>query len=409
MAPDDEGDDDVAPAGPPLPPADRLWRHPSELRDHGVGGGAAPAVPPALPPPASPGRPTGSTQVLVAGLVGAALATAVIAATGSFSQGVVERAVVEKVAVTPVASSPMLSNPRDIVAVTERLSPSIVRLDVLRDGGITTGSGVIFRDDGMLLTSAHVVAGAASISAVLADGRRVDGTTVGLDTATDVAVVDLEGDGFPVALLGTAEGLAPGVTAIAISSPLDPDGGPSVTTGVVSAVGRRVEALDGESLHGMIQTDAPMAEGSSGGALVDTSGALIGITSAVAPDAGERFGFATPIDLAHRVADQLIATGHMVHGWLGVEGADLPADRAGAAGLPGGALVHGVAGQSPAAAAGLAAGDVIVGVDDRTVSSISSLVVQLRAHAPGDHVSLRYWRDGTVREATAVLAERPSR
>lgn len=406
MAPDDDGDDDVAPAGPPLPPDDRLWRHPSELRDHGLGGGGALAAPTAT----VPGRSSAAwTQAVLAGLVGAALATAVIAATGSFSPGVVERAVIEKVAVTPVASSPMLRSQRDVVAVAERLSPSVVRLDVVRDDGTATGSGVIFRDDGMLLTSAHVVAGAASISAVLTDGRRVGGTLVGLDTVTDVAVVDLHGQGFPVAVLGTAEGLVAGATAIAIGSPLGLEGGPSVTMGVVSAVGRRVDALQGESLHGMIQTDAPIAEGSSGGALVDASGAVIGITSAVAADAGGRYGFATPIDLAHRVADQLIRSGHMVHGWLGVEGSDLPADHATAAGLAGGAVVHGIAHDSPAASAGLAEGDVIVGVDDRAVTSISSLVVQLRAHSPGDAVTLRYWRDGATGETSATLAERPNR
>lgn len=405
MAPDDDGDDDVAPAGPPLPPDDRLWRHPSELRDHGLGGGAALVTPTA----ARPERSAAWTQALLAGLVGAALATAVIAATGSFSPGVVERPVIEKVAVTPVVSSPMLSGQRDVVAVAERLSPSIVRLDVVRDDGTATGSGVIFRDDGMLLTSAHVVAGATTISVILTDGRRVDGTLVGLDTVTDVAVVDLEGHGFPVAVLGTAEGLEAGAAAIAIGSPLGLEGGPSVTTGVVSAVGRRVEALDGEPLHGMIQTDAPIAEGSSGGALVDPSGAVIGITSAVAADAGGRFGFATPIDLAHRVADQLIRSGRMVHGWLGVEGSDLAADHARSAGLSGGAVVHGVRDGSPAASAGLAEGDVIVAVDDRSVTSISSLVVQLRAHAPGESVALRYWRDGMVHDTTATLAERPDR
>lgn len=402
MAQDDESDDEVAPSGPPLPPDDRLWRHPSELRDHGTTGGAVAF----RRAPASTGRPGGWSQVLVAGVAGAALATAVIAATGSFSPRVVERPVIEKVAVTPVVSSPMLRGQRDVVAVAERLSQSIVHLDVLRDGETTTGSGVIFRDDGMLLTSARVVASATSISAVLTDGRRVDGTLVGLDAVTDVAVIDLSGEGFPVAVLGTAAGLGPGATAITISSPLGLAAGPSVTTGVVSAVGRRVDAPDGETLHGMIQTDAPTAEGSSGGALVDTSGAVIGITSAAD---GGRFGFAIPIDLAHRVADQLIRTGRMVHGWLGVEGADLAADEADDAGLTGGAVIRGVAEGSPAWTVGLTEGDVIVGVDDQAVTSISSLVVELRTHAPGDAVTLRYWRSGAITEATATLAERPNR
>lgn len=402
MAPDDDGDEDVAPAGPPLPPDDRLWRHPSELRDHGTG-----ATTLTSRPEVGPGRTTAWSQVLLAGLTGALLATAVIAATGSFSPGVVERAVVEKVAVTPVVSSPMLQGRRDVVAVTHRLSPSIVRLDVVRDEGTATGSGVIFRDDGMLLTSAHVVAGTASLSAVLTDGRRVRGELVGLDHLTDVAVVDLDGDGFPVAVLGTAEGLEAGATAIAIGSPLGLEGGPSVTTGVVSALGRRVEVPDGESLHGMIQTDAPIAPGSSGGALVDTNGSVVGITTALAAEPSGRFGFATPIDLARRVAHQLIGTGRMVHGWLGVEGSNLSPDRANDLGLVGGAVVRAVWPGSPADAAGLAEGDVIVGVGDRPVISISSLVVQLRAHSPGDAVRLTYHHGGRAADTTVTLAERP--
>jgi S1-C subfamily serine protease len=398
---DDDADDDVGGTGPPLPPDDRLWRHPSELRDHGPGGADVERL------VDDPRRAMTWATALVAGLAGAALAVGVIAVTGTLSPRIVERQVVEKVAVTPVVSSPMVRGERGVVAVAERLSPAIVRLDVDGDGGSATGSGVLFRDDGLVLTSAHVVAGTTAISVVLTDGRRLHGQLVGADAATDIAVVDVEGDGFPVAVLGTSEGLEVGAPTIAIGSPLGLAGGPSVTTGVISAVGRRVEAASGETLHGMIQTDAPIAPGSSGGALVDANGAVIGITTAVASEPGGRFGFATPIDLAHRVADQLLRTGHMVHGWLGVEGADLSTDMAEALGVEGGAVVRSVAPGSPAEAAGLAADDVITEVDGEPIGSISELVVELRDRDPGDDVVVGYWHGGEHAETTATLVERP--
>lgn len=345
--------------------------------------------------------------MLAAGLAGAALSSGVIAVTGSLSPRVVERQVVEKVAVTPVVSSPMVRGERGVVAVAERLSPAIVRLDVDSGNGRAVGSGVIFRDDGMVLTSAHVVRGASAISAVLTDGRRLEAALVGLDEVTDLAVVDIDGLGFPVGVLGTALGLEVGSPTIAIGSPVGLDGGPSVTTGVVSAVDRRVDAPDGEPLHGMIQTDAPIAAGSSGGALVDASGAVIGIITAVADEASGRFGFATPIDLAHRVAQQLVATGRMVHGWLGVEGSDLSALQADALDISGGAIVRRVDPDGPAAAAGLAPDDVITEISGKPVASISRLVVLLRDHNPGDAVVVGYWRDGRHAETTVTLAPRP--
>lgn len=402
MGLDDDADDDVGDARPPLPPDDRLWRHPSELRQHGPGRTAV------IPAPAGAARrPVTWAVALVAGFTGVALSTAVIALTGSLSPRVVEREVVEKVAVTPVVSSPMVRGERGVVAVAERLSPAIVRLDVAGIDGSSTGSGVLFRDDGLLLTSAHVVADTTEISVVLTDGRRLEGHLVGLDEVTDVALVDIDGTGFPVAVLGTSEGLEVGAPTIAIGSPLGLVGGPSVTTGVISAVDRRVQAASGEPLHGMIQTDAPIAPGSSGGALVDANGAVIGITAAVADQAGGRFGFATPIDLAHRVADEILRTGRMVHGWLGVEGADLATEEARELGLEGGALLRAVASRSPAAAGGLLVDDIVTEVDGRPVHSTSGLVVELREHAPGDEIVVGYWRGGRYDEARVTLAARP--
>lgn len=395
---DDDDGDDLAPPRPPLPPDDRLWRHPSEL--HQLGAPPVPAL------DLGGGRRTPWTTVVVAGLAGAVLAGGILAVTGVVRPRVVERHVVEKVAVTPVVSTPVLAGGTGVEAVARRLSPAIVRLDVERGEDLATGSGVIFRDDGMVLTSAHVVAGADAITAQLADGQELSGRLVGVDELTDVAVVDLDADDLPVAVLGTAQGLEVGAPAIAIGSALGLRGGPSVTTGVISALERSIEPRDGEPLHGMLQTDAPIAPGSSGGALVDASGAVVGIVTAVASDASGRFGFATPIDLAHRVANDLIEEGRARHGWLGVHGTDLTPDQLAELGLEGGALVRRVADGGPAARAGLEAEDVITQVDGEPIHSMPALVLELRERKPGDRVTVGYVRDGRSGTARVTIGDR---
>jgi putative serine protease PepD len=160
----------------------------------------------------------------------------------------------------------------------------------------------------------------------------------------------------------------------------------------------------------MIQTDAPIAPGSSGGALVDASGEVIGITTALAvDDTGPRgLGFATPVDVAREVGDQLITTGHATHVWLGVQGDDLDSQTAGTLGITGGAQVQQVVKSSPAAKAGLTAADVVIAVDDHQITSMGSLMVDLREYRAGDQVTVTYLRNGRRRTAVAVLAERPA-
>lgn len=399
MAPFDDADDDAVGMGPPLPPDDRLWRHPSELAAERMLRGPAPAV-------AARSRSGTWVVALVAGLTGAALSTGVIALTGSLSPRVVHRDVVEKVALTPVVSSPMLRGEAGVAALAERVNPAVVRLDVDQAGGATTGSGVLYRDDGLLLTSAQIVVGATAIEVVLADGRRLEGHLLGADALTDVALVDVDAEHLPVAVLGTAEGLRVGAPTIAVGSPVRFDDDPTITTGIISALQRRIETPGGEPLHGMIQIDAPIASGSSGGALVDATGAVIGITTAVAADTETAFGFATPIDLARRVADQILEHGRMVHAWLGVQGTDLSAESARQLGVAGGAMVRAIAAGSPAADAGLREGDLITELDGDAVGTMSDLVMALRSRVPGDEVTVGYWRDGTRRQATTTITER---
>jgi serine protease Do len=255
----------------------------------------------------------------------------------------------------------------------------------------------------------HVVDGADEITVVMADGKEHDGELVGGDPDTDIAVIKIDGGPYPTAALGTATGLKVGHQAIAIGSPLGLAGGPSVSVGVVSALGRQVESRDGPPLLDMIQTDAPIAPGSSGGALLDANGAVIGITTAIAvSDVGaEGLGFATPIDIARDVAEQLITTGEVTHVWLGIEGEDVDGSRAEELGVDSGALIRRVRGGSPADRAGIAARDVITSVDGKPVESMAALVIQLRSRRPGQVVRVGLIRDKQPLTVTATLVERP--
>lgn len=401
VAPDDAGDEDQGAGGPPLPPDDRLWRHPSELGLDGRASMAATGV------GQVPRRPALWMVAVVASLAGATLSTGVIAATRSLDRRVVERAVVEKVALSPVVSSPTMPGEPGVAAVTERLVPAVVRIETMRPEGAASGSGVIYRDDGLVLASAHVLNNATTIYIDLADGRRIPGALVGLDSLTGIALIDIDGDGFPVAVLGSAQTLKIGAPAVAIGSPPRSDEAPAVTTGVISALDRRVVGPEAKQLHGMIQIDAPTDAGSAGGALVDAQGAVIGILSAVAEGAGDRYGYATPIDLVRRVAEQLLTEGKVTHCWLGVEGHDLSAEEADQLRLVAGAVVERVAAGSPAEEAGLTATDVITEIDGVAIRSISHLVLQLRTHSPGDRVVVGFWRGGRHVETAVTLVARP--
>jgi putative serine protease PepD len=408
MSLDDDADEDAGAPRPPLPPDDRLWRHPSELRSLGLPGGAPATVD--VPRPQS--RAGAWSVVVAAGLAGAVLAAGLLAVSGHLDQQTVERPVVEKVAVTPIVSTPMLKGGSDsgLTAVVHRLEPSIVGLQISSDDGTTLGSGVLFRDDGMVLTSAHLIEGADRIGVRLSDGRRLAGTLVGTDDLTDVAVVDIDAQGLTVAVLGSAKDLEVGASALAVGSKLGERKGTSVSTGVISALSRSVGTPTGGSVHGLLQTDAPIEPTAAGGALVDSSGAVIGIVSALQDadeDTSDRFGFATPIDLAHRVAQQLIAEGHATHGWLGIEGTDLSTDEAAALGVNGGARVSNVDHGGPADRAGLDDGDVVTDIDGQEVESMPGLATEMRDYEPGDDVEVGYWRDGKHDTTTVEVGARP--
>ncbi len=396
----------------PPEPDDRLWRHPSEMATSGP---TSDALLGAGGPKPSRQRPpiwaVAGASALVASVVSTALVVALVGTQGrsTSSDVAVERQMVRPRTASTVSASPA-------VDMAERLRPAIVQVKVQAADRSDTGSGVVFRSDGHVLTNAHVVDGATAIRVAMADGRELGAHLVGADPETDTAVVKLDGGPYPVATLGTALDLRVGQPALAIGFPLGLAGGPSVTGGIVSALHREITPTRATAdptrtaLVDMIQTDAPIAPGSSGGALLDANGAVIGITTAVTPSdaGGDGFGFATTIDLARSVADELIRTGRVVHSWLGIEGGDLDPATALDLNLDGGAMVAEVTDASPAQRGGVTTRDVIVGFDGRDVTSMGDLVMALRSHAPGDTVVLKVVRDHRTRTATVTLVERPT-
>jgi S1-C subfamily serine protease len=393
----DDPTDDVRFSVPP-PPDDRLWRHPSELRVLGLGGGDQRRSPVWL--------------VLAAGVAGALVTLGVLALLGRLGEGEdrADPAVIREAA-RPAAAP--LAGSASVVRIAEEVRPAIAKVRVRGDDAASSGSAVLYRDDGHLLTNAHVVEGADAIEVSLADGSMHEASVVGTDQLTDIAVLRIataaDGRPYPTAVLGTAVDLAVGQPVVAIGSPLGLAGGSSVTTGVVSALGREVEA-EGTSLLDMVQTDAAISPGSSGGALVDGTGAVIGITTAVGVSevGAEGLGFAVPVDVARSVAEEIITTGRAVHVWLGVTGSDLDRRSAEELGVRGGARVEQVVDGSPADEAGVVPSDVVVAVEEEPVASMSALVIALRERDPGDEVALEVLRDGDRRQVTVALVERPS-
>lgn len=282
----------------------------------------------------------------------------------------------------------------DPAAVGAAVIPSVVAVQVgtTQDGQFlptASGSGVVY-DSTHILTNNHVVEVASAVQVVLADGRVYPAEVVGTDPLTDVAVLSVEAPDLVPLALGSADDLIVGVPAIAVGSPLGLEGGPSLSVGVVSALGREVQTTPETILYGMIQTDAPITNGSSGGALVDRNGALIGITTAVgAGDLGiEGIGFATPIEIVEKVAEDILSDGTASHALLGIVGSTAfePIEHDGVAPL--GVTVEEVTAGSAADVAGISAGEVITAADGQPVHTMDELITILRRFDAGDAITL---------------------
>jgi Do/DeqQ family serine protease len=267
------------------------------------------------------------------------------------------------------------------------------------------GSGVIVSGDGYILTNNHVVKGADEIKVTLYDKREFKGKVVGTDPRTDLAVVKIDARNLPTLTFGESGKMKTGDLVLAIGNPFGLN--QTITMGIVSAVGRSNIGL--ADYEDFIQTDAAINPGNSGGALVNASGELIGINTAIYSTSGGYMGigFAIPSDMAKVVLDNIIKHGKVIRGWLGVSIQDLTPDLAKGLGIKetAGALVSGVETGSPADKAGLKRGDLITGIDAKKIDDSTSLRNIIASTAPGTKVEVRIVRNGKEQTVTAVLGE----
>jgi S1-C subfamily serine protease len=315
--------------------------------------------------------------------------------------------------VTPPASTPTMlggAGAVDAAAIGDAVIPSIVTVEVGTEtvGGFAkagSGSGVILDDSGNIVTNDHVATAGGAIRVVTSDGRIYSATLVGTDPVTDLAVVQVDAAGLAPIEIGSSDTLRVGAPTIAVGNPLGLEGGPSLTLGVLSAFGREVQTDATTTLYGMLQTDAPITQGSSGGALVDVDGRLIGITTAVGVSSigVEGIGFATPIEIVTRVVADLIEFGRSRNALVGITGATEFAEAADGAQVAVGVRVATVSPGSPAADSGIAGGDLITSIGDYSVDTMDELISYLRRYRAGDTVALSI--SGTTDTVTVVLGE----
>ena len=337
---------------------------------------------------------------------GALLMAAILWGTGQLGERSVVREVVTEGELTSAT------------AVARKVVPSIVTVDVgvsEDEIGISvfgSGSGVVVTSDGLIVTNHHVITQAEAYQVIFGDGRKYEATLVGSDARTDLAVLQINATGLTPIEIGSSISAEIGQTAIAVGSPLGLEGGPSVTVGVLSAFGRQVRtgSSSADVLFDMLQTDAPITQGSSGGALVDANGRLLGITTAIGVSAAgaEGIGFAIPVELMTRITDEIIEKGSVEHPFIGVSLGNAFVENGDGSETPAGAYVTSFP-ISPSAAqeAGVLLDDLITAYDGITVSIPDDLITGLRNYRVGDTVTLSVRRGTEELEIPVVLGVRP--
>lgn len=275
------------------------------------------------------------------------------------------------------------------------------------------GTGIVIREDGYLLTNYHVIKDAMRVMVALPSGE-VEGEVAGYDMGTDLAVVKVAASGLHPVSWGTSASLRPGQLAIAIGNPFDLEG--TMTVGYVSAVNRSLLSDDGYAIEGVVQTDAPLNPGNSGGPLLNSRGEVIGINTRVfSKRRGEGLGFAIPSDTARKVAEELMEKGRVVHPWLGISGRTLTGEMREALNISvEGVLVTSVAEGGPAYRAGLRPsgdlpGDIILGFGGERIEGMDELVRIVQGHRVGEELEIQFLRNGTEMRVTVTLGERPRR
>ena len=313
----------------------------------------------------------------------------------------------------------------NVAVVAKRATASIVNIDIRtapqqgpffdiapQEG---TGSGVIYTEDGYILTNNHVVKDAQEITVTLASGQELKGKKVGADPDNDIAVVKIDKTGLPTLRVGNSDNLVVGELAVAVGSPFGFE--QSVTAGIISALHRSISAGSqdqGQSsvvLTDLIQTDAAINPGNSGGALCDSKARLVGINAVIASASGgsEGVGFAIPIDTAKKVADDIIAGRPVSHPYMGVLGQSITADIATQYGLPvsKGAYMTRVIPDGPAGKAGIKNGDIVVAADGKPVNSMDDLIGEIRSKSIGAKMSVTYYSGKDKKTVEVTLEEKP--
>jgi S1-C subfamily serine protease len=298
---------------------------------------------------------------------------------------------------------------RAVIHAAERVGPWVVNVEAGRGrrrmAGGGTGSGFVLTPDGFVLTNSHVVEGARTVEVATMDGRRFPAEVVGDDPATDLAVLRIEGADLPSAVLGDSRSLRVGQLVVAVGNPYGFQC--TVTAGVISALGRSLRSRSGRLMVDIVQTDAALNPGNSGGPLADSRGRVIGVNTAMIPTA-QGLCFAIPIHTAEWVAGRLIRDGRVRRAFLGLGGQSVPlsppvARRNGLTGT--GVRALAVEPESPAASAGLREGDIVVALDDVPIAGIDELQAQLDETRIGVGSSLTILRDGEKKVLAIVPQE----
>jgi putative serine protease PepD len=341
--------------------------------------------------------------------VGAALALGGGAGAGIYATATGGSSNSTSTVVASVPAQPAAVTTTNLIQLYKNDAPGVVDITVTgTSGGFgggssqAEGSGFVIDKNGDVITNAHVVADASSIKVRFQNGKTAKATLVGTDNSTDIAVIKVDADAsllHPLTL-GSSADVQVGQEVAAIGSPFGLPG--SLTSGIISAVNRTIEAPNHYSIAGALQTDAAINHGNSGGPLLDASGDVIGVNAQIESDSGgnDGVGFAIPIDAAKSVANTLVSGGKVQHAYLGVKVGDTVTGD--------GAQVTSVLNGTPADKAGLKAGDVITAVDGKAVSNANDLTTNLAARKPADKVTFSVTRNSKTMKLTVTLGTRPS-
>ena len=335
----------------------------------------------------------------------------------------------EPITITETVREKELVMPRvdstEVVSIAELATKTIVQVQVgtlSEDGEFFSaggGSGVVITDEGLIMTNHHVIDNSTEVRVIFEDGRLYEATIIGSDKLTDIGLIKINASNLIPIAIGNSDNMLVGDLAVAIGHPLTLGAAPTVTTGVVSALERRLDVggdtMDSAvTLFGLIQTDAPITRGSSGGALINKNGELIGITTAIATaDVGaEGLGFAVPVNLALGIAEDLISDGKILHAFLGILGAQHFETAADGARVFSGVFIQELYGPGGAifaiGKAGALPGDVIKTINGENVKTLDGLITILRTKRAGDQVEIQIMRDSQAITLVFQLDLRPS-